>query len=71
VELRSRPRDISWSALQTFDGSFEILPADDAHDRNGFLVDSIKPPIIGNPQPTERKSKQIPPDDVFGWPGLR
>jgi hypothetical protein len=45
------------SALQPFDRFFQISPVNDAHDRNGFLIDPIKKPVIGNPQPIERKSK--------------
>jgi hypothetical protein len=50
-------KDIALSALQAFDRFFEIFPINDAHDRNGFLIDPIKKPVIVNPQPIERKSK--------------
>jgi len=57
--------------LQAFDGFHEIFPVDDAHDRNGFLIDPIKKPIIGNPEPIERISK--PFKLLFqrrGWKGI-
>jgi hypothetical protein len=54
-----------------FDGFLEIFPVDDAHDRNGFLIDPIKKPVIGCPQPIERISK--PFKLLFqrrGWKGI-
>jgi hypothetical protein len=68
---RKGGKDIALSVLQAFDRLFEIFPVNDAHDGNGFLIDPIKQPVIGNPQPIERKSK---PFEFLlqrrGWKGI-